>query len=145
MADPILYIATADLKLTLSGGGSPVQYNGQVTDARVVPSPGEERSITTLDGTRHVRVGVPGFTLEMTGAQDWREPEGLARFLWDHAGAQATFQLNAHGSGATPTIDKPAMSGTVVLAEGVYGGEADTWSTLEVKLSCTGRPTLVVA
>ena len=95
---PIIYLANATLTLKLLAGPTPVEYNGHVTTAEVVPTAGDQVSTTTLDGLKHVRLGAPSYALHLAGHQDY-STTGLARFLWDNAGAQALFSLQAYGAG----------------------------------------------
>jgi hypothetical protein len=67
---------------------------------------------------------------------------GLARFLWDNAGQDATFYLSAFGSGQAPGVGKPAVSGTVRIVAPSYGGEVNTYAELDVTLPCLAKPTL---
>jgi hypothetical protein len=143
MVAPIIYMADADLTLVV-GAGTPVQYNGHVTTAEVVPTAGEIVATTTLDGVKHQRQGAPSFALHLVGHQDWTTT-GLARFLWDNSGQLATFVLQAYGQGQVPSATMPALTGTVQLAEGSYGGEVDTYPVIDVTLVCAAKPTWKVA
>lgn len=142
MADPIIYLADAELTLKLTGDvGTAPSYQGNVTTAEVVPTAGDQVATTTLDGVKHVRVGAPSYALHLVGHQDYAAG-GLARFLWDNAGVTADFTLQAYGAGVAASATTPEVSGTVTLAEGNYGGEVDTWPTIDVTLMCSARPTI---
>jgi hypothetical protein len=141
---PIIYMADANLTLKLVAAGTAVAYQGHVNTAEVVPTAGEEVSTTTLDGVKHVRRGAPSYALHLAGHQDYTTT-GLARFLWDNAGAQAIFVLQAYGQGVTASPSKPSFTGEVTLAEGNYGGEVDTWPVIDVTMPCAARPTITLA
>jgi hypothetical protein len=140
-AAPIIYLADATLTLKLAGGGTAAEYNGHVTTAEVVPTAGDQVSTTTLDGVKHTRLGAPSYALHLAGHQDY-SATGLARFLWDHAGELADFTLQAYGQGVAPSAATPSFTGQVTLAEGNYGGEVDSWPTIDVTLMCKDRPVI---
>jgi hypothetical protein len=141
--DPIIYIANAKLTLKLAAG-SAVAYQGQVKTAEVVPTAGDTVRTTTLDGQTHERQGAPSYALHLVANQDY-STTGLGRFLWDHARETADFVLQAYGAATAPGAATPQFTGQVVLAEGNYGGEVDTWAQMDVTLICVARPTLAIA
>jgi hypothetical protein len=135
---PIIYMADAALTLKLAAGTA-AEYNGHATTAEVLPTAGETVSTTTLDGVKHQRQGAPSFALHVVGHQDY-SATGLARFLWDHSGELATFTLQAHGATVAASPSTPILAGEVVLVEGAYGGEVDTYPQIDVTLLCTSKP-----
>jgi hypothetical protein len=141
---PIIYLADAELTLALVATPTPVEYQGHVSTAEVVPTAGDQVSTTTLDGVKHTRMGAPSFALHLVGHQDY-SATGLARFLWDHAGELATFTLQAYGQGVAASPSSPSIEGEVTLAEGNYGGEVDSWPTIDVTMPCSARPTFAEA
>lgn len=147
MATP-LFMRDVELRLALVTAGvpgTPVEYNCDVHTAEIVPSAGDEVTYQTLcaEGT-YSAIGKTTYALHIVAAQRWAA-DGLAAFLWNNDGAEATFEYQAHGDGVTPTADLPGMSGSVRLVAGNYGGEADTYAELDVTLPCTVKPTMVVA
>jgi hypothetical protein len=146
MSSALIYLKDAALTLTLVGppAGSPATYQGDVKTAEVVPTAGDSVKTTTLDGTVHERQGAPSYALHLVSLQDYGA-NGLGRFLWDNARKDCTFTLQAYGATTPPSATAPAITGVVVLAEGNYGGEVDTWPQMDVTLLCTARPTLKVA
>lgn len=136
-----------DVSLTLKlTAGSRVQFNCDVHTAEVVTEPGDTVEYQTLCPTGSFSsVGKSTYNLHIVAAQDW-STTGLARFLWDNAGALAEFQYQPHGAAVIPpTAAFPGMSGFVRLVEPTMGGEADTYAELDVELPCQAKPTLAVA
>lgn len=138
----LLFMRNAILTLKV-GAAVAVQYQGQVSTAAVEVEAGDVVTYPVLDGTVPSNVGPESYALHLVAAQDWTAATGLARFLWDQAGQDATFWLNAYGV-ATAAADKPAVSGTVRLVAGTYGGEVQTYAELDVTLPCLAKPTLTL-
>jgi len=140
-----LFMRDVTLTLELVTGGTPVQYQCDVTTAEIVSTPGDEVTVSTLCSTGSFSsVGKTTFALHVVALQRWAA-DGLAAFLWDNDGELATFQYQAHGEGVTPTADLPGMSGEVRLVAPSYGGEADQYAELDVTLPCTGKPSKITA
>lgn len=137
-AAPIIYLANASIKLGTAPG---TEYNGSVLTAEVIPTPGEETGVTTLDGIRHTRYGAASYALHLVMAQDW-SATGLCTYLWGAAGTSVPFTLQAYGSAAVGSPATPKMAGTCVVQEPQYGGEAETWIEAEVTMAIVGRPVL---
>jgi hypothetical protein len=133
--------------LTLKvGAGTAGEYQCFARVAKLQVTPGEVVTTQTLcsDGT-FSQVGKATYALVLEGIQDWTAT-GLSTYLWTNEGADAEFVLNAYGETVSvPTADTPAMTGTVVLAAGDYGGEVDAFGEFALELACTVRPTLKVA
>lgn len=142
MATP-LFVKDASVKLKLTAGGTDVEYNCDVHSAIIETSPGDDVTYQTLcpDGT-YTQKGSSTYVLHLTGVQDW-DAAGLSRFLWDNAGELAEAIVQAHGAAQAIDTAHPGFSAQVVLLEGDYGGEADTWAEFDVSLTCTSRPTLL--
>lgn len=142
-----LFMKDCLLTLTLEGETA-AEYQCHVTEARVQAEAGDRVDISTLcsDG-QFSEVGASSYTLVLTGIQDWADKSdvlGLARYLWDNEGAEATFVLNAHGETATASPTTPAMTGTVTLVAGDYGGAINEYAEVAVELPCKAKPTLDV-
>lgn len=136
-----------DVLLTLAvGAGTANEYQCHVTEARVSVEPGDRVDIATLcSGGSFSEVGKSSYALVLVGIQDWADASGvlgLARFLWDHEGEEATFVLQAHGESAAPSAGQPAMTGTVRLVAGDYGGVINEYAGLEVELPCMAKPSI---
>lgn len=146
MSNP-LFVKDASVTLAVVGPppGTPAEYNCDVHSVIVEASPGDDVTYQTLcpDGS-YTRKGTTTYVLHLTGVQDWAA-DGLSKFLWDNAGALATFTAQAHGAAVVAGPDTPSITGTVTLVEGSYGGEADAWAEFDVSLPCSGRPTLTSA
>lgn len=140
----LLFMRKATVLLKV-GAGAAVPFQGQVSTAAVEVEAGDTVTYPVLDGTVPTQVGPESYALHLVAAQDWTASTGLAKFLWTNAGSPATFWLYAYDSTGSPTADKPAVTGTVTLVAGTYGGEVQTYAELDVTLPCTAKPTLDVA
>lgn len=143
----ILFMKDASLKLAVVGppAGTDAEYNCDVHTAEVTAKAGDETTYQTLcpDGT-FSELGATTYALHLVAGQDW-SATGLARFLWDHAGELATFELQVHGAAVAWAATAPGMTGTVRLLDPTYGGEAETFPELDVEMPCQGRPELLDA
>jgi hypothetical protein len=146
-AAPILFMSEATLTLDVTGATAALTAGSvnQVTTAEVIATAGPEKRFAPLDATGGiVRVGVTTYALHLVAGQDWRTPEGLARYLFDNDGAEAAFTLT--GFPGTATADTPTFSGTVRLVAPTYGGSAEEFAELDVTLPIvSGKPTLVTS
>lgn len=143
-AAPIIYLAVGVLQLRCpAGSGAWVQFAPNVSAASVVPVPGDESSVTTLDGIVHTRFGATAYTLDFTAQQDW-SATGLSRWLWTNRGQLADFVVLAY-PGPTPTTGAPGFQGQITVAAGAYGGEVDSWISADLSLPVVGEPTLLTA
>jgi hypothetical protein len=139
-----------EISLTLKvGAATAVEFNCNVSQAILEPSPGDVVTYTTLcAGGSMSRTKDPTWALHLIGVQDWDGTTGkvgLARYLADNAGAMATFAYNAHGvAPIVPTPATPAYGGHCQLAAPTYGGEAGTWAEFDVSLTVSGKPILAV-
>lgn len=138
----LLFMRNAHLTLKL-GAAASQSFQGQVSSAAVEVEAGDTVTYPVLDGTVPTQVGASTYALHLVAAQDWVAAEGLAAFLWANDGQAATFFLQAHGSGVDPTTTKPAVTGTVQLVAGSYGGEVNTYAEIDVTMPCATKPTLV--
>ena len=141
MPAPILFLSNASLMMRLSTEAASAnrEFNGAAMTAEVVPTAGDEVAVTTLDGVRHVRLGATSYALHLVFGQDWTA-QGISTWLWTNAGLQAAVALKATEDPLGP--NSPQIEGTVILAEGNYGGEAETWAEGEVTLPFLAKPGL---
>lgn len=132
-----LFMKQAVLTLTFAGA---VDYACHVNRAELVPSPGKATTFTPLcpDGAV-TEFGADTFVLALEGVQDW-SADGLARLLWENAGDEIPFALNAYGT--APAADTPSMTGTVVVVRPPYGGSAEAFAELDLELPVVGVPVL---
>jgi hypothetical protein len=109
--------------------GVPVDVSCDVTSAQVTnETPLETRE--TLCG-KHPIVGESAETLEVTADQYWKPAEALSRFLEEHHGELAAFEL------AWPAQDL-TVTGTVRVIRGQIGGEAGAIVETTVELPVQG-------
>lgn len=138
-----LFLKDVSLTFEIPTPGTPVEFNCSAHTVEVVPTPGDDITYRVLcpDGTL-TQKGASTYVLHVVGSQDW-SATGLSRFLWDNAGATAHFVAQAHGAAVAISTTAPGFEGDVVLVEGNYGGEADTWAEFDVELPCVTRPDLI--
>lgn len=140
-----LFMRDVQLNLKLTGAGTRVEYNCDLTTAEIVSTPGEEVSVSTLCASGSFSsVGKTTYALHIVALQRWAA-DGLANFLWTNDGALADFQYQAHGSAIVPSATVPGMSGQIRLVAGSYGGEVDSFAELDVTLPCSSKPTMISA
>jgi len=138
-----LYIKDASVKFVLVPPGTystAVEYNCSVKTAELVTTPGDVTEYATLCD-KIQQQGTSTYAIHLVGVQDWATG-GLSLFLWTNAGATARVVIQAHGKSTAVAAATPAIDATVVISEGSYGGESNTWAEFEVELPCTARPTL---
>ena len=140
-----LYIKDASVKFVIPPGpfSGATEYNCSVKTAELVTSPGDITKYATLCDTIQQQ-GASSYAIHLVGVQDWAAG-GLSLFLWTNAGATARVVIQAHGKSSAFAAATPGIDATVVISEGAYGGESNTWAEYEVELPCTVRPTLAVA
>lgn len=147
-AAPIVFMSDCVLTLDVTGATAALTAGSvnQVSTAEVIATAGNEAVFTPLDPTGVIkRVGATSYSLHLVAGQDWRTPEGLARYLFDNDGAEATFTLTEYGS-ATATADTPGITGLVRLVAPSYGGTSEAFAVLDVTLPVTGgKPTLITS
>lgn len=136
-----LFMREAVVKLTF-GAGPTVDLSCHVSDVEVTPKAGKVVTFTPLcpDGAV-TEQGADTFTLDFEGAQDW-SATGLARLLWDHAGEEVPFEINAYGAAAGAST--PSMTGVARAVRPPYGGKAEEYAPLSVSLPIIGIPALDV-
>lgn len=140
-----LFMRDVELTIELVSGGTPANFNCDVSTAEIIPTAGDEVTYATLSADcTYSSVGRTTYALHLVAVQRWAA-EGLAAFLWDHDGELASFKYQAHGDGVVPSADLPGMVGEVRLVAGAYGGAADEYAELDVTLPCTTKPTKIVA
>ena len=112
--------------------------------ATFMPEEAEVIRYNTLcaDGS-YVALGRQLWNLELTGLQAYGDATDLARFLFDHQGETWEATVQIYGEGVEPSATTPAMTCSVIIAPGAYGGELDTYLEVEVTLPCIGSPVLV--
>ena len=116
-------------------------FSDDVTAARLEFVPGDEQTVTTLDGVVHKDITPGGWVFNMTCVQDWDSGRpGLAYYLNAHAGETAAVAYNAHGTGTAGDADSPPVAFSAVLVPISYGGEGGVFATTDVSLPVTGTP-----
>jgi hypothetical protein len=146
VANPIFM---RNVLLTLKvGAGSVLEFQCNVSEARVQVTPGDIVTYKTLCTSGvFSSASAPEYALVLTGIQDWDTTagsEGLAAFLWQNEGLTADFVLNIHGEAVVASAAKPKMSGQVVCIPGDYGGTIGEYAEISVELPCVAKPTMAL-
>ena len=140
----ILFMKTAKFTLSIDDGVTVVPFQGDAADVHVEVEAGDVVEYPTLDGNVASNAEAETYSLVMRAGQDY-STTGLARFLWDNAGATADVVLNAHGATAVAGAETPEVTGQVTLIPVQYGGEVSTFAEFEVTLPFLAKPTLADA
>ena len=125
------------VKLTLGGSS----FAEDVIDARIEPTPGDVKTVITLDGVAHQDVGTPtwALVLNMVIDHDSVRP-GLAYYLNNNIGSSVAFVFNPHGTGSE-SATQPQWTGNVRIQPAQIGGPGNDYAEFEVSLPITGTPT----
>jgi hypothetical protein len=140
-----LFIKDASVKFVIPPGpiAGATEYNCSVQTAEILSSPGDVVEYKTLCDVIQQQ-GASTYSLHLVGVQDWATG-GLSLFLWQNAGQTARCVVQAHGKAAAFAATTPGFDASVVLIEGAYGGESQTWAEFDVELPCTARPLLLTS
>ena len=140
----ILFMKTAKFSLSVDQGTTVVEFQGDAADVHIEVEAGDVVEYPTLDGNVASNAEAETYSLVMRAGQDY-SATGLARYLWDNAGATADVVLNAFGATAAPTDATPEVRGQVTLIPVQYGGEVSTFAEFEVTLPFLSKPELATA
>lgn len=79
-------------------------------------------------------VSSPSWACTLAYAQDWKTPNSLSRYLYDHQGetVSATFTTNP-GAGAWAV--------SLIITPGAVGGQVNAYAVATVTLGVSGQPT----
>lgn len=114
-------------------------FSDDVTDVRVVPTPGAEQAVTTLDGVVHQDVAAEAWALEIEMVQDWDSARpGLAYYLFNNKGTSVAFVYKPTIGAVSAAV--PSAAGTVKLVPSAYGGKAGEFALNTIRLPITGDP-----
>lgn len=125
--------------ITLTFGGT--SFAEDVIDARIEPTPGDVKTVITLDGVAHQDVGTPTWdlVLNMIIDHDSGRP-GLAYYLNNNIGSSVAVVFNPHGTGAE-SASQPKWTFNVRIQPAQIGGDGNEYAEYEVRLPITGTPT----
>jgi hypothetical protein len=123
------------------GAGDVEEFNTDILDAAVVPTPGAIQTVRTLDGVTHQDAESESWAVVLRTIQDWDTSRpGLASYLFTNRGETATFVLELYD--ATVGATAPALNGTCTLVAIPYGGPGNTFVEASVTLPMDGAPTV---
>lgn len=121
------------LQLKIGADNFECQLRNWVLDPGI---PDGETLYTFCPDGAAVDEGEPSPTLQCVFLADWRTT-GISRFLWNHNGEQATFQIDHH-------YDIPAewvrWTGTIQIKAPAVGGEARATELTELTFKVVGDP-----
>jgi hypothetical protein len=138
---PAVPIIPKVISFTLDTGGGAEEFNTDVLDAAVVPTPGAIQTVRTLDGVTHQDAESESWALVIRCIQDWDTSRpGLASYLFTERGEEATFILKLYD--ATIGATAPALTGTCTIVPIPYGGPGNTFVEATVTMPMDGAPTV---
>lgn len=130
---------TTDSRLktgTLTLGGE--SFAGQARSVKITPPKASKASATeeVLDGTvlSADTSDADPWTLTITAIQDFDNPTGLLKYLYDNEGDIVAYSWK-------PNATAPTFSGSVQVVAGEIGGDVATRLTSSIEMNCTAKPT----
>jgi hypothetical protein len=121
---------------TLSLGETPVQFECQATNVRIVPDHTQEDGVETLCGDISEPSLETAWTLSVVAIQDFNDAAGFVNYCWDNNGVAVPFEWVPGPSATSPTF-----SGTVQIRAVEVGGDVAVQLTTEAEFPCIGQPT----
>lgn len=107
----------------------------QATNVRLVPSVEEEgEPLETLSGDEVGATETTTWALVIGAIQDFDDPAGFTRFLFDNAGQAVPFSWK-------PNTSSPTYSGSCTVRAAEIGGDVNTRLSAEVELPVVGTIT----
>jgi len=112
-----------------------VSFAGQSTSVTLTP-PKAKASDTeeVLDGTMLTDTSSDPWTLEIEAIQDFDDPVGLQKYLFDNEGDTVVYSWK-------PNATAPTFSGSVVVIAPEIGGAVATRLKAKIAMNCTAKPT----
>lgn len=145
----VLTITDADCLFALGATEPPDWTTGgedfrcQVTKAQLVAAPELADVPATFCQAATQVPGVTGYTLELSGLQDWTEADGLSMFLFTNDAAEGWVKVTL------PTKASGAKTASVIahvrFVAGAFGGEAGTPLTFDATFPVQGKPDVTQA
>lgn len=81
------------------------------------------------------KAGASTWVANVDGAQDWKTPKSLSRYLLAHEGESKVVKFKPKkGAGL------PAFTATLTIVPGPIGGAVDTVGVFTVSMPCSGKP-----
>ena len=120
---------------TLALGDTPVQFECQATNVRIVPDHNQEDGVETLCGDMSEPSLETTWTLAVTAIQDFNDPAGFVNYCFDNNGTAVAFEW-VPGPAAT----SPSFTGTVQIRAVEIGGDVATQLTTDAEFPCIGQP-----
>ena len=121
---------------TLSLGATPVSFECQATNVRIVPDHSQEDGVETLCGDMSEPSLETAWTLAITAIQDFNDAEGFVNYCWDNNGTTVPFEWLPGAADAAPTY-----TGNVQIRAVEVGGDVAVQLTTDAEFPCVGQPT----
>ena len=116
-------------------------FEEDVISIAVVPTPGAEQKVITLDGVVHQDVEAEAWAIEGECVIDWDSARpGLAHYLNANKGTSVAFVVKDDTS--ANSAGKPSLTGTCKLVPISYGGAGNAYATATFRLPIVGSPTV---
>jgi len=110
-------------------------YTGHVSRVEFVPTTPTFSWKSLSPASVVNKSGTPTWVANVEGAQDWKTPKSLSRYLLAHAGQSKSVKFKpAKGAGL------PAFTATLTIAPPPIGGAVDTVGVFTVSMAVNGQP-----
>lgn len=136
-------MATVDSRLktgTLTLGAE--VFAGQARSVKITPPKAAKASATeeVLDGTILAAdtTDADPYTLTITAVQDFDNPTGLLKYLFDNEGTVVAFSWKPNSAG-------PTFAGSITVVAGEIGGDVAVRLTSSIEMNCVAKPTWTLA
>lgn len=120
----------------LSLGDTPIQFECQATNVRIVADHTQEDGIETLCGDMSEPSLETTYTLAITAIQDFDDPAGFVNYCFDETGTAVAFEW-APG----PILTSPTFSGICQIRAVEIGGDVAAQLTTDAEFPIIGKPT----
>ena len=120
---------------TLSLGDTPVSFECQATNVRIVADHTQEDGVETLCGDMSEPSLETIYTLAVTSIQDFDDPDGFVNYCYDNTGTVVAFEWVPGPADVSPTF-----TGTCQIRAVEIGGDVATQLTTDAEFPCIGKP-----
>lgn len=124
--------------LTVGAVGSPLDFSGRCTSAKITPKVDQEDNVTVLSGAVISGDREYSATLEATVYQDdlYAGAGGLIEYSWTNRGTEVPFSFTPYNGGRS-------ITGVLTIDPLEVGGDVGKKNTTGLKWECVGFPELV--
>jgi len=127
-----LYMKDATLTIAATG------YEAEVSSATLTPSTSSAQWKGLTPEAVFTQTSATVWTLDLTLAQDWDDPDSLGLYLFEHEGEEVAMTF-------APKVGGGGFTANVILTAGAIGGAVDGFAESTVSLPVQGRPVFTAA